>query len=92
MEQILSQNGEKVLRKTSGYLRLELNSLFANFNEVRHEKEVKSLFIVSAGNYLNNLDIFLYTLNGMDDITAEERLFIRRKLYEIFNDYVEGLY
>lgn len=51
--------------------------------------EDKATAIAAARDELAAIEQFLYVLNGMKDINAEERLYIRRKLYTEYYEFIE---
>lgn len=88
MEELtLTPNGEKVLRKVMNYFKLEVSRLCDTFQTGK--KEDKATAIAAARDELAAIEQFLYVLNGMKDINAEERLYIRKKLYTEFYEFIE---
>ena len=88
MEELtLTPNGEKVLRKVMNYFKLEVSRLYDTFQTGK--KEDKATAIAAARDELAAIEQFLYILNSMKDINAEERLYIRKKLYTEFYEFVE---
>lgn len=86
-EIVLTPNGEKVLRKVLNYFRLEIEYFSDTFQNGKEHDRASA--VVAVRDELLAIEYFLSVLNGMKDINADERLYIRKKLYIEFYKFMQ---